>query len=512
MNAAGIGRRSARVSFVTGLSTIVTIVTQLIAVPICLHYWGEVAYGRWLALFSTFMLLRSLDAGFTLYVGNKLNYLYHVDGAALHKHLASALVGIIVISALQLAVVGGALAFDPVASYLGITHHVGAYSGQLGLLILIVSWVLTGSYLGIVHRLLVPTGLMYQAAWWAMIFQIMQFLAIIVAAFLKLSVLQTSILFATAQFFIYVASALYIRHRLPEYLPWLRGMDIVTGLKDLANAQMLAASLFMQQGSTNGMLLMVSSLAGHGAVPMFATIRTLANFWTSVTTVLTGPLLPDIVRLHVKGEKYKLFALNQAFWMIVGSFVSLAVLLTYPLMPYVYGLWTTHAIALDRSLLCLMLASVVVANAGALVSLHLNGINSLRIILLTSIVKVTFSLGIGVFGYARFGISSFGIGMLVGELSVMVLSTYYFINRVLIAEDIRARLSDCGPITLNIFLIILFFIGTGFEFWSGPMPWLVAVFGVSISGLWGWRQMNRDLRARFLDSIFRLVKIQSRSQ
>src|SRR5260370_40715769 len=88
MNDGPIEHRAAKVSLVNGLSTILTIGFQLVSVPICLHYWGKESYGSWLALFSAFMLLRSLDGGFTVFVGNKLNYLYHQNTAALPEHRA----------------------------------------------------------------------------------------------------------------------------------------------------------------------------------------------------------------------------------------------------------------------------------------------------------------------------------------------------------------------------------------------------------------------------------------
>ena len=176
------------------------------------------------ALLSAFMILRLLDGGFVTYVGNKLNYLYHQDTDALRAHLSSAIAGIAVIGGLQLLLATGTLFINPLAAMLGMpAAHTESIAGRLGLLVLIASWVLTGSYLGIVHRLLIPAGMMYQATWWAMAFQIVQFAAIMTAALLKLSMLQTSVLFAGAQIATYIASALYIRRILPSFWPWLQG-------------------------------------------------------------------------------------------------------------------------------------------------------------------------------------------------------------------------------------------------------------------------------------------------
>ena len=237
MSSGGIEHRAAKVSLVTGLLTVLSIAFQLITVPVCLKFWGQETYGSWLALFAAFMLLRSLDAGYVAYVGNKLNQLYHQNTQALRRHLSSAVTGIALIGGLQLALSVGALVSDQLAAMLGMAaDETSGFLDRAGLLVLMISWVLTGSYLGIVHRLLIPAGLMYQAAWWSMVFQVSQFAAIMTAALLRLGMLQTSLLFALSQLVIYVASAVYVRQKLPAYYPWWEGARVSTGLKDLGHS------------------------------------------------------------------------------------------------------------------------------------------------------------------------------------------------------------------------------------------------------------------------------------
>src|SRR5437867_8848993 len=112
--------RAAKVSLVTGFSTLLSVGLQLISVPICLKYWGKETYGSWLALYATFMLVRSLDTGFVSYVGNKLNYLYHQDQNVLHEHLASSIIGIAIIGILQFSI-GVAAIFSNSIVLLGVS-------------------------------------------------------------------------------------------------------------------------------------------------------------------------------------------------------------------------------------------------------------------------------------------------------------------------------------------------------------------------------------------------------
>jgi O-antigen/teichoic acid export membrane protein len=337
---------------------------------------------------------------------------------------------------------------------------------------------------------------MYQAAWWAMGFQVCQFGAIMAAAVWRLSMLETSLLFALSQLAIYVASALYVRRALPGFSPWLRGSKVRVGLSDLGQSLFLTTSNLIQQSATNGTVLLVSALAGPIAVPVFTTVRTLTNLWTSVTTVLSTPLLPDVVRLYAKGEVQKLVAVNKAYWVLVGSAVNLGALLSYPLIPFLYGQWTAHGVALDQPLLCLLLGSVVVANAGALMALHLNGINSVRIVLGASVARAVFGLGGGALGFTRYGLTSFGLGILAGEIVATLMTTRYFVKHEVNAKGSQITPSDVGPVSLGTGSVLLFFIGAGLGWWSVGSVWLLAVIGVVAASVWGWKNLESDLQSR----------------
>jgi O-antigen/teichoic acid export membrane protein len=491
-----IEERAARISLVNGLSTALTLAFQLVSVPICLKYWGNGAYGSWLALLSAFTILRSFDGGFITYVGNELNSLYHKDQRRLRLHLASAMHGVVVIGAIQVGIVGFTFAFEPLARLLGVAHDAVGRQSQLGLLVLMASWALTGSYLGIVHRLFIPAGMMYQSAWWGMAFQVAQFVAIIAAALLRLDMLETSGLFAAVQIVIYGASAVYVRRVLPDFLPWLRGGSRGVGLRDLLKSSLLTGSSIIQQGSVGAIVLVIAAVAGPVAVPAFTTLRTLANLWTSVTTVLTTPLLPEVVRIHAKDETSKLAAINSAYWVSVGSAVNLGTLMTYPLIPFFYAHWTGHAVVLNDALLCLLLATVVVANAGGLMTLHLNGINSLRLMLQAALLRASMSLLVGYFGYRHWGVASFGFGIFAGEVTATAITARHFLKFELAAKGVRMPLGGAGALALGTGSTLAFFIAGGLGVHFGPAAWGLALAGAAGGAIWGWRNLEPELRAR----------------
>ena len=494
---APLERRAARVSFVTGLSTLLAVGLQMISVPVCIHYWGKETYGTWLALFSAFMLLRSLDGGYVIYVGNELNCLYHRNAEALREHLASAIIGIVIIGVLQMSLAAGTLIFSALSILLGVSAgHSADATARLGLVTLMLSWVLTGSYLGLVHRLLIPAGLMHRAAWWAMGFQVCQFAAIMVSAVLRLTMLQTSGLFAASQVLIYAGSALYVRRVMPAFSPWLHRVNARVGLRDLRRSLSVAASTMLQQGVVNGAVLLISASVGPVAVPVFTTVRTLTNLWVTVTTVLSSPLLPEVVRIHAAGEARKLAALNRVYWVVVGTLVNLGALLSYPLIPALYGQWTAHAVHLDLPLLCLLLGSVVVANSAALMALHLNGINSLRIVLTSSIVRAVLALGGGAIGLRYHGLMGLGVAIVCGEIAAALMIARHFLKYEASVEGEPISAGEFGPVLLSTGSALLFFIGAGLGWRSYGLPWPAAIAGVVLAASWGWKKMEPELQVR----------------
>lgn len=497
MSRGGIEYRAAKVSLVTGLSTCLSIGFQLISVPVCLKYWGGETYGRWLALYAAFLLIRSLDNGFVSYVGNKINCLYHQSQDELREHLGSAITGIAAIGALQFLIGVAAYFSNVVFALLGMSADSAAeWRSGFALLVLIATWALSGSYLGIVHRLLIPTGLMYQAAWWSMAFQVSQFAAIILAATLHFDLLETGLLFALIQLSIYLASAVYIRRKLPAFYPWWRGCQPRTGFRDLGHSTLLTASNFIQQGATNGAVILVSALSSPAVVPVFTTVRTLANLWTNATNVLTTPLLPEVVRYRATGEGWKLATVSEVYWVLVGSAVNLGVLLTYPFIGSVYSYWTAHSVALDKPLLCMLLGGVVLANVGGLTTLYLNGINRLSIVLSASVIRGVVSLVAGGLLFFHFGLAGLGAAILGGELLALLVLSHYFLRCELKPQGVELPARAISPIAVSTASVFMYLMSEAIGLSIARYIYPFALMAVGTAALIGWGGLDRELRTR----------------
>ena len=356
--------------------------------------------------------------------------------------------------------------------------------------------MLVGFYLGIIHRLLIPTGMMYQSSWGALGTQLSLFMVVIISALSKFTLIQTSALFAFVQLLWAIASALYIRFKLPEHYPWWRSFSFSWGLRDLLRSIPLTVSGLIQQGSSNGLVILISVVAGAAAVPVFTTVRTLTNLWTNVTNLLTTPLLPDVVRFHAKNEWRKLFAVHETHGVITVGAVNFSILLLYPFIEPMYKYWTSHAVALDKVLLCTLLASVSLMNLGAMMNIFLTGINHHRSILSTVIARGSVSLIFGGVLLSYVGVGGLGLGVWAGELVALALLVYFFIKTARMHPETNPSLATLAPALFSVASVQVYLGMVAIETPGAPVLYLLALIGVLLGTVGGWRRLDVETRSR----------------
>lgn len=510
MNRAGVEHRAAAVSLVTGLTALLSILFQLVTVPVCLHFWGRERYGAWLAVFAAATMFRMVDGGFIDYIGNRLNLLYHTDRTELRRVLASSALGSAVLGAIQLGIVFAAIGLGGIDGGGGSPDASAAARAPIALAVLVAAWVVSGSFVGIVHRLLVPAGMMYQAAWWAMGYQAAIFAGLVAAAVSRLDLVATSVLVGTVQASVYFASAFYIRRKLPEFCPWWSRPDARTALADLARSTTFVLGTAFQQATTGGIVLLVGGLLGVAAVPVFTTMRTMANLWNTVTATLTSPLLPDMVRYHAMRQPRKLVALIEAHAWLVGTLVNLGIVLSYPLMTGLYGAWTGGALPLDRPLLAAMLAAAALYNAGALMGVYLTGINDARAVLGLAVARATLTLGIAAIAM-RFGVVGAGLAILLAEATCFAFAAFGLFPTALRRLAAGSRVPRLGWAWANSAVAIAFLAAAAFGAGGSPTLFVAATLAILFSAWRGFARLDEDVRRRLLSLGGRLLPMRSRT-
>ena len=471
-----------------------------------MRYWGKTTYGTWLALSAAYTILRTVDGGFTAFVGNKLNMLYHQDQDEMRRVLSSAIWGVILLGSTQIIIVL-ALYFSNSLGLImgGAASQLTANQTILGLMVMSLTWILTGSYIGVLHRFLIPNGMLYQLLWWVMLLQVSQSLSIMLAAYLQLSVFNAALFFAFAQAAVYICSAFYIKWRLPQFYPWLSGAKLKIGLREMVQSFPMTINGAVQQAGNSGVVILISVVLGAAVIPIYSTMRTLSNLWTTVTNIVTAPLLPDIVRFHATKEPRKFIMIHKTHILLMSIIINLSIMLAYPLIDTVYLYWTRGKLPIDHRLICLLLASVSVFALNSLFNTFLTGLNNGRYLIVMGFLRGLFVLIAGYFLLPIFGLSGIGMAILLAEVLLMVANTFIFIRGEL--KSIGAKrelmftwydglcfLSVLGFLLLNVFITNL-----------NMMYYLISLIVLLIGIIYSWVNLDIEIRSRIL-RMFKIIR------
>lgn len=496
MNATPIEHRLARTSVASWVTTIITLLIQVISVPICLHYWGTNQYGIWLALLAAFTLMRTIDYGYTMYIGNEINILYHIDDNKLRKILASSIWGILALGIVQLFILISLYMFDGMGILINHTTH--AYHTELfiALLIMSVSWICTASYIGIVHRLLNPLGMLYQSTWMMMWLQVAEFLVVIIAAYFKISILSTTIIYSAVLVIFYICSAIYVKSLLPMYFPWWQNGELKIGIKDIFNCLPVTFGWMMTQGGLSALVILISAFLSPTAIPAFSTLRTISNLWTTLINSFTTPMIPEAVRFYATNQWQKLTSLNNIHWLLISGLINLSILIIYPFIGMIFNLWTNYRLIFDLDLLNMLLATIVIFGMGAFMNAFLNGINSSAYIMLSSALRGGIALLLGWILLSKYGTFGLGIAIFCAEIIVFILTFFWFFNQII--DKIGGKILLMTWSWVSSLCIVLFLISQCFHLGIHNYIYSLTVTIVILSSIFSWKNLEAEIKIRIL--------------
>lgn len=412
----GLGRRALHGSLAGVVAFGVNTAAALLLVPLLLEAWGAERYGLWLALQSLFAVLITLDTGHHTFVGNELLRLYPTDRAAARATLASGLVGAGLLGALELCALGVLVLGGGLPWALGGLEGPLPAGAGLALALLVGGWVVQGTAGGVWARLYPAAGQYARSVWWGVGHRVLQTLVIGGAVWLGAGVLGAVLASTVAALGCALCSLSDARARFAELYPFWRGGRVRLAAHNLARSMLVTAAALASQLSQHGVIFALSGGAGLASVPAFTTTRTLANVFVQAAGIVTGPLMPEMVRLVTLGEHRKLAGLVRAIWFVTGAPVSLGLCLGVPLFAPLYAAWTGGAMALDPELFAWLGAAVSLRCFGAPFTALIGGLNALRAQLWCAVGQgLALLAGVAV-AVPALGLRGAGVALALGEL------------------------------------------------------------------------------------------------
>lgn len=399
-----------------GYAQAVTIGTQLVSLPLFLHYWDMATYGYWLALTALPFYLSLADAGISTASCNQMiGLIAQEQKQRANEVFQSAVVFLSVVSAGILCIVGVVLLLLPATV-------LSASDWQIVLMLLSISVVL-GLFCSQAEVIYKATGGYAAGTYLVTTGRLVDWAGGLVGLMLTESYIGVAAAAFIARLF-YTIFCIWLSQRRTDYLSWGVRHASLGDIKQAAKPGLLFLSLSMTNAlSLQGFTLLVAATLGPAATAIFNTYRTIARIVVQVTNALSNPLWPELTAL--KGQKNE-----GAFWRVYRRANAIGLLIAgggafiiYWISPFLLNIWTHGQIPFTATHMALFLAYAAVCSAAQMPRVVLMSINRHAGLAWQSLVAAVLALFLAWLLWRVGGMVGVVVAMLLGEALVWLTAT-----------------------------------------------------------------------------------------
>ncbi len=392
----------------------VTIVAQLVQVPLFLHFWGKLAYGQWLVLSAIPTYIALADAGFGTVAGNEMAMRVANGQQQEAKKVLHTLTGFVLgISAFSLVFIVLGAFLLPWGTWLRLQ---GTPDSQ-------VHWTLL--WLGIATLATLHStiyGAVYRAGYRNARFVFVAntsrlVLFVATAASLPFVHSMMRLAFILASFNVLTLALIYLDvwRGMPDLRMGIQEFDM-RKLRELLRPS-LSFMLFPIGNAVyyQGFTIAVNSLLGPVAVVGFNTLRTLTRIITQGVTVIKHSVWPELSYLIGSGRVMAARRLHRISMQSAFLIALAAVAFILYFGKVMLRFWTHGQVSTDYLTLSLFLAGVFVNGLWFTSSGLLQAVNKHEGLAVRYLLSACFGIALTVFASNRLGVKGAALGMLVVE-------------------------------------------------------------------------------------------------
>lgn len=340
---------------------VVTVIIQLVSVPIFIRFWGVDLYGEWLILSAIPSYFALSDIGFGSVAGNEMTMRVaqddRIEALSVFQSTWLLITGISLSIALSIA---ATIWFIPLEHWLNLTHL--NHQSVAGIILLLTLHVLITQQGGILNSGFRCEGNYAVGALYYSLVRLFEFSAISIAVSLGATPLIAALVFLCLR----AIMTLVMGWDLHKRSPWIifgyahARLDVI---KRLAAPAIAFLSFPLGQAlSLQGMVIAIGAILGATPVVLFATLRTLSRFilqlvamfntaiWPELSTAFGAQNLDLVRKLHHR-------SCQTALWLSLFAATGLAIF-----GGQILKIWTGGKVVLDVPLFNILLG-VAVANS-----------------------------------------------------------------------------------------------------------------------------------------------------
>lgn len=316
-------RRVVKAAVATLSAQGITILSNLLLVPLFLRHWSPLVYGEWLALSSLTAYLSTVDMGVSIFGVNKLTQAYARGDMGEYRLYQSTFLGfyLVVASAgtLLIAIMAWTL---PLGDWLGLQATPAHDSSWVIVLLGIqVLWSIPQRFVTLVYR---TTGNLAKTQWVINAQRLLTLFLVVLGLVLQVGMVQLAILQLIPVTVVAAWTLQDIRRHLPGLFPGLAGASFGIFQRVVKPSLGFAAFVLTTPVVIQGSVILVSVVLGGVAVAVFATTRTLINLVQQGIAAINYAIWPELTMIEARGEIRRLAGMLR-LTVILSTVMSVAI-------------------------------------------------------------------------------------------------------------------------------------------------------------------------------------------
>jgi O-antigen/teichoic acid export membrane protein len=407
---------------------LLTVLTQVLLVPVFLTHWSVEQYGCWLIIQTIVGLSSMLSSSHQNFVGFEFLKVGDKQPQQMRLLFYSAFPYVMLIALLELLIVSGLIYFGVIQTTFDPKHTMsGALLRQAfwSLIIYSVAWLISSSVGGLAGRAVAPYGHFPRMTWWGTILALVGALVSGIAVALGADLLETVIWINVANFVVNIPIHLDMWRMFRRYELYPIRPDWGLGARNVWRSLAIALSAVLDISRQQGVRIFLGAIIGVTQMTEFSTTRTMSNLSLQGIGTITNPIMPEIMKFLRERDAERTNAAVGFVWFFAVILLSPLMVAFQWVMPVVFHAWTRGKIAFNPALFGVFSVALLLFSLARPPVAVLQGNNLLKIQLLMSIAVSVVAVGGILLFTAAFGVVGAASSLLLAELLGTVIAVWY---------------------------------------------------------------------------------------
>lgn len=341
-----------------GFGQLVTVLIQVVSVPLFLSFWGQELYGEWLIISATPMFLSMSDLGFTIAAENEMTMkVAKGDRKGASEIFQSVWFILLIVSFIVVSgifILFNLLDINQLLSISKLSSSDSAY-----IISLLSLYVLLGMQIGLLSGGFRCDGNYAFGVCCANYLRLFDYVVISVAIYLGAYPLNVAICFVVTRCI--GISLMYIWLR--KKSPWIRygfANKSFSAIRNLTKPAIASMGLPLVNAMSNqGVILIIGSLLTPIDVVVFSTLRTLSRLALQLMRTIRASISPELSTAYAVNNMVLARKLHRRSCQFSLWLSSLAVFSLIFSGNWIINTWTKNTVEMNFSLFYIMLLTVV---------------------------------------------------------------------------------------------------------------------------------------------------------